>query len=289
MLDDLYHFLDPTAFWLGSFPVRWYGLGYFFGLAIGAIVILRTAKRWNLKFTLDSLLVIILAATLGIIIGGRVGFILFYGNGYYFAHPLEILAINNGGMSFHGGVIGMAVAVPIAARLTKIAFLTIADLVVIAAPIGIFLVRCANFINGELWGAVTDLPWGVVFDDSGGGTLPRHPTQLYEACLEGIVMFVVLQVLSRRKSATSARGFHVGIFLCLYAIFRISIEFVRQPDVQLGYLFGDWFTMGMLLSLPLLAGGIALVVYSQIAKKPQRGEPIVQMLADSNDTLEGEE
>jgi phosphatidylglycerol:prolipoprotein diacylglycerol transferase len=208
---------------------------------------------------------------LGIVIGGRLGYIVFYGVGYYLQNPLEVFALSNGGMSFHGGVIGMVAAMAIAARMTGLPLLSIGDLAVIAAPVGIFLVRIANFINGELWGAESDLPWAVVFDDSGGGPLPRHPTQLYEAALEGLVMFVVMQVLAR-KLPPRPRGFFVGTFLSLYAVFRIAVEFVRQPDAQLGYLAGGWFTMGMLLSLPLLVAGAVLIVCACKKRLPQQGE-----------------
>jgi phosphatidylglycerol:prolipoprotein diacylglycerol transferase len=269
MLNDIYQALDPTAFSIGPFAVRWYGLGYILGVIIGGIVILKVAKRWRIEVSIDSLMTLLIAAILGIIIGGRLGYCLFYDAGKYLANPLEILAVNNGGMSFHGGVIGMLIAIFATSKITKIPFATIADLVVIAAPIGIFLVRVANFINGELWGAVDQsLPWGVVFD--GAGALPRHPTQLYEALLEGVLMFVVLFAMSRKVPPWS-QGTFVGVFLTLYGIFRITIEFVRQPDVQIGYLFGNWFTMGMLLSVPLLIAGIGLLVYAHKTKKSQVG------------------
>jgi phosphatidylglycerol:prolipoprotein diacylglycerol transferase len=201
------------------------------------------------------------------------GFVLFYGAGHYLANPAEIVfGIGSGGMSFHGGLLGMVIAMGIVARLTGIPFLTLGDLVVIAAPVGIFLVRVANFINGELWGAVTDLPWGVVFDITGGGLEPRHPTQLYEACLEGLVLLCVLSACAR-KVPPRPRGSFVGIFLLLYGVFRVLIEFVRQPDAQLGYLFDGWLTMGMLLSLPMIVAGVAFLVFACRKRLPQRGLP----------------
>jgi phosphatidylglycerol:prolipoprotein diacylglycerol transferase len=269
MLNDIYQALDPVAFSIGPVAVRWYGLGYIVGIVIGGLVILKLAKHWKLNYSFDALLTLLIAAAVGIIAGGRLGYCLFYGEGYYFANPLAILSVSDGGMSFHGGVLGMVIAIAIVSKISKMPYLSIADLIVIAAPIGIFLVRIANFINGELWGAVAvDLPWGVVFD--GAGDLPRHPTQLYEALLEGAVMFAVLFSLSRKLPARP-RGTFVGVFLTLYGIFRIAIEFVRQPDTQIGYLIGDWFTMGMLLSLPLLIAGIILLVYADKTKHPQQG------------------
>jgi len=269
MLDEIYHAIDPIAFQLGPFTVRWYGIGYIVGILIGVIVLYRTAKRWGIKFNTDNLLTVILAATLGIIVGGRVGFILFYNLEYYLANPLQVFALTNGGMSFHGGLLGMIVAVAIAARCIKMPFLSLCDLVAIGAPIGLFLVRFANFINGELWGSPTDLPWGVVFD--GAGALPRHPTQLYEALLEGVVLFIVLFVLSRRVPPRP-RGFFVGLFMLLYGIFRIAVEFVRLPDTQIGYLLGtDWLTMGMVLSLPMVCLGIIALIFVWRTRLPQGG------------------
>jgi phosphatidylglycerol:prolipoprotein diacylglycerol transferase len=286
MLNEIYHALDPIAFWIGPFAVRWYGLGYILGLVLGGWLLLRTARRWQIKINLDVLLTIIIASAFGIIAGGRLGYALFYGNGYYFSHPLEIITgISNGGMSFHGGVLGMVIAVALVARFTKIPLLTIGDLIVIAAPIGILLVRVANFINGELWGAPTDLPWGVIFNDTGGGELPRHPTQLYEACLEGAVMLVVLNLIAKRKPPM-VRGTFVGVFFILYGVFRIAIEFVRQPDVQIGYLAGGWLTMGMLLSAPMIIIGIVFLLFAQRRRLPQRGLPAGVLVGAGEDADE---
>jgi phosphatidylglycerol:prolipoprotein diacylglycerol transferase len=270
MLDEIYHAIDPVAFAIGPFSVRWYGLGYIFGIVIAAFLVMKITKHWKVTVSFDHLLTIIIASTAGVIFGGRLGYVLFYALDYYLAHPTEILLFSNGGMSFHGGVIGMVAALLIAAKMTRISPLTLGDLAVISAPVGIFLVRIANFINGELWGAVTDAPWGVVFD--GAGALPRHPTQLYEAVLEGLVMFVVLFSLSRKVPARP-RGTFLGFFMLLYGVFRIAIEFVRQPDVQIGYLFGGWLTMGMVLSLPLVLAGIAFLAYAHKTRLPQQGEP----------------
>ncbi|MDR2108211.1 MAG: prolipoprotein diacylglyceryl transferase [Coriobacteriales bacterium] len=282
MLNDLYHALDPVAFWIGPFAIRWYGLGYLFGLLLGGWLILHTARRWRLSFSLDALLSVLVASAFGIIVGARLGYALFYGGDYYFSHPAEIITgIASGGMSFHGGLLGMVIAMVVVARVTRMPLLTLGDLIVIAAPIGIFLVRIANFINGELWGAPTDLPWGVIFSDTGGGTVPRHPSQLYEAALEGAVMFVILNILAL-KQPPRPRGSFLGLFLLLYGVFRVLVEFVRQPDAQIGYLFGDWLTMGMLLSAPMIVAGIAFLLFAHRKRLPQQGLPQLEEASDSS-------
>ena len=300
LLNDFYQTLDPVAFTIGPFSVRWYGLGYIVGILLGGLLLLKIGKRWKIQFSVDALLTLYIAAVLGIILGARVGYIIFYGAGYYYEHPDAILGFS--GMSFHGGLIGLAIAVFVCSRIFKMPFLSLADLVVCVAPIGIFLVRCANFINGELWGAPTDLPWGVVF--ASGGDVARHPTQLYEACLEGIVLFIVMMILSHRRKPL-ARGSYMGVFFLLYGIFRIGVEFIRQPDVQIGYLAGDWLTMGMVLSAPMVVIGICLLVYALKTRHPQIGllaaadvEPDVEpgieqevgdsLLADAGDDLPAE-
>lgn len=269
MLNDIYQNLDPIAFSLGPLVVRWYGLAYVLGFALAAFVIYRVARRWKLGMTEDDLLTLMMCAIVGVVLGARVGYVVFYGDGYYFQHPLEILAFNQGGMSFHGGLVGLLVGGAVAARLTHIPYLTLADLGAIAAPLGLFFGRCANFVNGELWGAPTEGPWGVVFGGA-AGMIPRHPSQLYEAVLEGLVIFCVLFALSR-KLPPRPRGTFVGCFLVLYGVFRFLIEFVREPDAQLGYLWGGWLTMGQVLSAPLIVGGIAVLVWAWKSRLPQAG------------------
>ena len=269
MLNDIYQNLDPVALSLGPLVVRWYGLAYVAGFALAAFIIYRIARRWRLGLTMDDLLTLMICAIVGVVVGGRLGYVLFYGDGYYFAHPLEILAFNQGGMSFHGGLVGLLAGGAVAARLTRVPYLTLADLGAIAAPLGLFFGRCANFVNGELWGAPTDGPWGVVFGGA-AGMMPRHPSQLYEAVLEGLVIFCVLFALSRRLPPRP-RGTFVGAFLVLYGIFRFLIEFVREPDAQLGYLWGGWLTMGQVLSAPLVIAGIAMLVYAAKRKLSQEG------------------
>ncbi|MBQ9043401.1 MAG: prolipoprotein diacylglyceryl transferase [Eggerthellaceae bacterium] len=271
MLNDIYQNIDPVAFSIGPFAVRWYGIAYVLGFLFAGLLMWRLAKRWKLRFDSDALLTIICCVIVGIILGARLGYCLFYGNGYYYAHPLEILAFNQGGMSFHGGLIGALLSGIVAAKLTHIPYLTLADMGCIVAPIGLFLGRCANFINGELWGDFTDLPWGVVFGGT-AGMLPRHPSQLYEALLEGVLLFVILFALSR-KLPPRPRGTFLGVFLALYGCFRFLVEFVRQPDAQIGYLYGDWLTMGQVLSVPLIIIGIIVFIYACKRKLPQQGLP----------------
>ncbi|MBQ3267068.1 MAG: prolipoprotein diacylglyceryl transferase [Atopobiaceae bacterium] len=256
-LNEIYWALDPIAFQLGPFVVRWYGLGYLAGFVLAGVVIYRLARRWGLDITVDDVVTHMTGVSFGIIIGARIGYVIFYGQGYYLQHPLSILMLNEGGMSFHGGLVGAVVGGWLACRTTGLDFRSMADMTICGAPLGIFLVRCANFVNGELWGKPCDLPWAVIFSV---GDVPRHPSQLYEALLEGAVMFLVLWALSRRVPARP-QGTFLGTFLLLYGIFRFAIEFVRLPDAQLGYLAFGWLTMGQLLSVPLVViGALELVL-----------------------------
>lgn len=267
-LDELFHMLDPVAFRLGPLEVRWYGIGYLVGFVVGGILMLRYARRWKLDITADDVLNVMTGIALGAIVGGRLGYVIFYGAGTYLANPLSIFALNEGGMSFHGGLVGAIVGGTIVCRSTKLSVPTLCDLGVCIAPVGIFLVRCANFINGELWGKETDLPWGVMFPS--GGNVYRHPSQLYEAVLEGLIMFVLLWALAR-KVPPRPQGTFMGAFLVWYGVCRILIEFVRVPDAQLGYLFGGFVTMGQLLSLPLVVIGVVLLVWAHRTQRPQVG------------------
>ena len=269
MLNDIYQSLDPIAFTIGPVSVRWYGLAYLVGFILAGLVMALTARRWKLRLRGDDLMVVVVFIAFGVIVGARLFYVLFYNLPYYVAHPSHILLFNEGGMSFHGGLAGALAGGWLACRTLRLSFVTMADLAVIGAPIGLFFGRLANFVNGELWGKPTDLPWGVAFA-SGGGVM-RHPSQLYEALLEGVVLFVVLFALSRRTPARP-RGTFVGVFLCLYGIFRFVIEFVRVPDAQLGYLFGP-VTMGQLLSLPLVVAGAAVLVIASRRGSPQSLEP----------------
>lgn len=260
--------VDPVAFRIGSIAVRWYGLAYLFAFVIGFAIMRWLVRRWDLAISDDDLLTVVLACIIGVIIGGRLGYVLFYGEGYYIENPLKALAIWDGGMSFHGGLIGILIAGLIAARSTRIPFLTLCDLGAAGAPVGFMLGRLANYVNGELWGRVTSAPWGVVFPNA--GPYPRHPSQLYEAFLEGVVLLVVAQFLARRMPPRP-RGEIIGWELALYGVFRVLIEFFREPDAHIGYLAGGWLTMGMLLSVPVALGGFAIVVYARRRKLPQEG------------------
>ena len=269
MLNELYQSLDPIAFTLGPFTARWYGLAYVAGFLCAIAIMYVVGKRWKTRFDFDSLCIVLLCAMIGVIVGGRLGYVLFYNFEMYAADPLSILDFSRGGMSFHGGFVGALIAGIVASRIIKMPFLSLVDLAMIGVPLGLLFGRCANFINGELWGAPTDLPWGVVFGGA-AGTEPRHPSQLYEAFFEGVVLFVVLFVLSR-KQPPFPQGTYSGVFMLGYGICRFMVEFIREPDVQLGYLWGGWLTMGQVLSLPLILAGIALLIYAWKTKKPQDG------------------
>lgn len=274
MLNDLYQTLDPIAFSIGPFAARWYGIAYALGFILAAVVIYFVGKRWKMHFDLNSLCTVVICAMVGVIVGGRLGYVLVYNGAFYAAHPLEILNFAQGGMSFHGGLVGALLAGIVAAKLIKMPYLSLVDVAIIGVPIGLFFGRCANFVNGELWGAPTDLPWGVVFGGA-AGLEPRHPSQLYEALLEGVVLFVVLFVMALKKPPFP-RGAYLGTFLLGYGVFRFLVEFIRQPDAQIGYLFGDWFTMGQLLSLPLVIAGVILLIYAYVKKRPQVGPRIYE-------------
>lgn len=267
MLNDIYQSIDPIAFAVGPLAVRWYGIAYILGFICAGLVIWRTARRWKLRFDGYDVLTLVCFVAFGVIIGGRLGYCLFYGDGYYLAHPFEILAVNQGGMSFHGGLVGALAGCVLFSLTQHMPLLSLGDLVVCGAPLGLFFGRCANFVNGELFGAPTTAPWGVDF--TGSGVL-YVPSQLCEALLEGLLLFAVLFVLSRRQPP-HPRGFYSGCFLMLYGIFRILVEFVRLPDAQLGYFFGTWGTMGQLLSLPMVLAGVCLLIWSFAKKKPQLG------------------
>lgn len=258
--------LDPIAFSVGPFSVYWYGIAYALAFALAFWLITVFIKRWELSIDLDQLLTFLIGCLLGVVLGGRLGYVLFYGNGYYFAHPGEILAFWDGGMSFHGGLIGIFIGGAIAAWRTHIPVLTLADLASIGAPIGFGLGRIANFINGELWGRTTTSSWGIVF--AGAGSTPRIPTQLIEALLEGLVLFIIVLLLALKRPPVK-RGTIFGTLLTCYGAFRIFVEFFREPDAQLGYLAGNWLTMGMILSVPMVIVGVSLVIHALTRGAPQ--------------------
>jgi phosphatidylglycerol---prolipoprotein diacylglyceryl transferase len=258
--------IDPVLINIGPLPIRWYALAYIAGLMLGWAYARGLVKRkdfWNGRQApaladIDDLLVY---AAMGVILGGRLGYVLFYNATYYLAHPAEIFALWNGGMSFHGGLIGTILAIFVLANRKRLSVLSLLDVCAAAVPIGIFLGRIANFVKPELWGRPTDVPWAMVFP--GAGNLPRHPSQLYEAALEGFVLFFLLR-LAIQFGGLRRPGLISGMFALGYGIARIACEFFREPDPQLGFLFGG-ATMGMVLSLPLIAAGIVLIGRSRAA------------------------
>lgn len=258
--------IDPVALQIGPFAIHWYALAYLTGIGLGLLYGSRLLARASLwvrntpPFTQNEWLDFAFWAVLGIVLGGRTGYVLFYNLPFYAGHPLKIFELWDGGMSFHGGLLGVIVAMVLFARSRGARILSTFDLVAACTPIGLFLGRIANFINGELYGRPTTLPWGVVFP--GAGPLPRHPSQLYEAALEGIVLFLVLRYVTHIAYGLRRPGLTAGVFAIGYALARIAIEQVRLPDPQIGYLYGGWLTEGMVLSVPVLLAGIALVVYA---------------------------
>ncbi len=252
-----YPIINPVALSLGPFVVRWYALAYIAGLVIGWRYCLWIASRPPRIARREDVDDFLMWATLGVILGGRTGYVLFYRPEFYFAHPSEILKLWHGGMSFHGGALGVLVAIWLFTRQRKINLLAFADIIAPAVPIGLFFGRIANFINDELWGRVTDVPWAMVFP-SDPAHLPRHPSQLYEATLEGIVLFCVLFFVMRRTDVRQRPGALSGTFLVGYAIARIIGECFRQPDFNLGFIFWD-ITMGQILSVPVLIFGLWLL------------------------------
>jgi phosphatidylglycerol:prolipoprotein diacylglycerol transferase len=268
--------IDPVAVSIGPFVVRWYALAYVFGFLccwLYASALIRNNRLWGdtPHPTPESLLDLVLYAMFGTVIGGRLGQVIFYEPHYYAAHPLEILAIWEGGMSFHGGLIGVLLAISYVAYCFRISFLTVADIVATVCPLSIFLVRISNFINSEQWGRPSDAPWAVVFPDA--DAQPRHPSQLYEAGLEGLLLLLVLGCFAR-NGAFKHPGLQTGLFTLGYALARIAMEFFREPDSEIEQL-AHGLTMGMVLSAPMLAIGIALVIRSawMPRRRKRRGPP----------------
>ncbi|MGR6468823.1 prolipoprotein diacylglyceryl transferase [Rhizobium sp. PAMB 3182] len=256
--------IDPVAIRLGPIPIHWYGLAYVAGIIGGwyyARLLAKNNRLWagdKAPLTPDQLDDFILWVALGIVLGGRIGYILFYDLPSVIANPLRALEIWNGGMSFHGGLTGTLIAMLLFARNNGIPAWSLIDTVSAVVPIGLFFGRIANFINGELWGRLADVPWAIIFPT--GGPFPRHPSQLYEAGLEGIALFTLLAIAIFLFGALKKPGLVAGLFVTFYGISRITVEFFREPDAQLGYLYGGWLTMGMLLSLPMVLAGVWAIV-----------------------------
>ena len=261
---------SEIAFHVFRLPIRWYALAYLAGIFVGYWYLLRLIAQPGAPMARRHADDMIFYAMLGIILGGRIGYVLFYNLGAYLADPIAIFRLWDGGMSLHGGVVGVLIAIWYVTRKEKLSFLRFCDYIACVVPFGLFFGRLANFVNGELWGRPTTVPWAIIFP--GSGTMdPRHPSQLYEAGLEGVVTFLVLAFLFWRTDARYKPGFLFGMAAILYGLSRFALEFVREPDVQLGTL--PWgLTMGQTLTVPMLIAGIWLVATAK--RRRQRVEPI---------------
>ena len=257
--------LNPVAVQIGPFAFRWYALAYIVGILLGWWYAKRLAANPRLwgpagaPFAPRAIDDFVVWGTLGVVLGGRVGYVLFYDLPRFAADPLSIFAIWEGGMSFHGGFLGVVLALLIFSRVEKLPFWSLIDVVAAVVPFGLFFGRIANFVNGELWGRVTEIPWAFVFPAA--GPEPRHPSQLYEAALEGLAFFLILRFLTHGQRRLTQPGFVSGAFAAWYGFSRVVVEFFREPDIQIGYLAGP-LTLGMLLSLPMILVGIGLMVWA---------------------------
>ena len=257
-----YPHIDPVIVQIGPFAVRWYGMMYIAGFALSYLLLVYQIGRKSVAVTKAQIDDLYFYLILGLLVGARLGYVLFYNFRFFLEHPVEIFVLWHGGMSFHGGLIGALLAGYLGIKRKKIAFWKAADLIIPTAPIGIGLGRLGNFINGELYGRPSSVPWAMVFPE--GGAMPRHPSQLYEAATEGLLLFVILWFYKDRKGRD---GDVFALFLILYGIFRTCCEFFREPDVQLGYIFG-FITMGQILSLSMVCVGL-LLKYAYLRKRPR--------------------
>ncbi|MAD01997.1 prolipoprotein diacylglyceryl transferase [Pseudoalteromonas shioyasakiensis] len=253
--------IDPVIFSVGPLSVRWYGLMYLIGFALAMWLANRQAEKPNSGWTKEQVSDLLFYGMLGVILGGRIGYVLFYQFSYFIENPLYLFRIDQGGMSFHGGTLGVITAIAIFAWTRKKSLFEVGDFVVPLVPLGLLAGRIGNFINGELWGRVTDVPWAFIFPT--GGPEPRHPSQLYEAFLEGLVLFLILQWFIKKPRPA---GSVAGVFLLGYGVFRFIVEYFREPDAHLG-LFAGVISMGQILSLPMVIGGLGLLIWAY--KKPQ--------------------
>lgn len=247
--------IDPVFLSIGPLKFRWYGLMYVLSFVATYFIIRSEAARKQLPLTKDDIADLVFYGAMGVVLGGRIGYILFYNLGFYLVNPLKLFAVWEGGMSFHGGFLGVIVAFLLYSRSRSITFFSLTDMAALCAPVGLGLGRIGNFINGELYGRSTSVPWGVVFPGSDG--IPRHPSQLYEAFLEGLMLFCIVHFVSRRTKTDGVTSFA----LCAgYGLFRFIVEFYRQPDAHIG-LFLGLFSMGQLLSLPMFLFGVAAALF----------------------------
>lgn len=247
--------IQPVFMSIGPLQLRWYGLMYVIAFIVSYFIIQTEIKRKNLPLLKDDALDLLFYGALGVILGARLGYILFYNLPFYTANPLQIFSIWEGGMSFHGGFIGVITGFVIFAKRKSIQFWKLIDIAAQCAPVGLGLGRVGNFINGELYGRATELPWGIIFPT--GGALPRHPSQLYESFLEGLILFIIVRIMARKADIT---GVPAWTFCAGYGLFRFCVEFLRQPDAQLGFFF-RFFSMGQLLSLPMFLIGSFMVFW----------------------------
>ncbi|GFE60900.1 prolipoprotein diacylglyceryl transferase [Geobacter sp. AOG2] len=252
--------INPVFLSIGPLQFRWYGLMYVLGFVATYFILRAEVRRKKLPLTPDDVADLVFYGALGVVLGGRLGYILFYDLGVYLADPLQVFAVWKGGMSFHGGFLGVILSFVLFARRKKIPFWVLIDMAAQCAPVGLGLGRIGNFINGELYGRPTDAPWGMIFP--GGGDLPRHPSQLYEASLEGVVLFFIVRIMARKSDVT---GIPAWTFCAGYGLFRFIVEFFRQPDAQIGT-FLSFFSMGQLLSLPMFLVGSFMVI--RLSRRP---------------------
>ncbi|PCI63234.1 MAG: prolipoprotein diacylglyceryl transferase [Gammaproteobacteria bacterium] len=248
--------IDPIIFSIGPIALRWYGLMYLIGFVAAMYIANKAADKSNGQWTRDQVSDLLFYGFLGVILGGRIGYVLFYQFDYFLVEPLYLFKIWQGGMSFHGGLLGVITAVFIFARREKKNFIQVGDFVTPLVPIGLGMGRLGNFINAELWGRQTDVPWAMVFPTD-KLQLPRHPSQLYEFALEGVLLFIIVYGISRKPRPL---GLVSGLFLICYGLFRMIVEFFREPDAQLGYYF-SFISMGQMLSLPMVIGGLFLIYW----------------------------
>lgn len=266
--------IDPVIVQIGPLAIHWYGLGYIAGILFAwwyARRLIANQRLWpggQVPLKPEDADDFLVWAAIGVVAGGRIGYILFYDLQRYIANPQDILAVWQGGMSFHGGFLGTTLAMILFARRRGVSVWTLFDVVSAGVPVALGLVRIANFVNSELWGKLTSVPWAFEFPN--GGPFPRHPTQLYEAGLEGLVLFLVLRIVTHRYLKLGSPGFVCGAFVTGYGLARIFVEFFREPDQQIGYLLGGWLTMGMMLSAPMVLAGIWAMATARPAAEPAR-------------------